>query len=357
MSRIRVIRVFLEVLGAIAILGSLVGALVELSDLSRTEAPTSSAYATILLRSLAILTGGGLLWGVAALLGALEGVRQRRESGTANADQSVDSEPQQPGTLPSHSIDELAVLLREVRDISLLDGDQRRMRLEMQGHAALEVLQRDVPALLREHNWIEARHRVQDSRARFPMIREIGTLEHQIEQMRSQVENADIEHCERQIDDLIQLGAWDRVAEVVTELLKRHPDSHRAIELSQKIRVQKNSAEAEQRAKTMAQAQEASNKRDWKTALALANIIVQRYPKSPEAQAVRMQLPTLRENAEIQTRKQLELQYSDSVQAHRYGDALRLAKEIIDQYPNSPQAEALRGQLARLRDAAGAAAA
>lgn len=356
MNRIRLIRGFLEALGAFAVLGALVAVLIQMSDLSRTEAPTASAYAAILLRGLAILMGGGLLWGVAELIGALEGVRQRRDAHGGATTEIFETEPQQAGGLPAHSVDELAVLLREVRDISLLDGDQRRLRLEMQGRAALEVLQRDVPALLREHNWIEARHRVQDARARFPMVRELTALEQQIEQMRSQVENADLEHGEQQINDLIQLGAWDRVTEVVTELLKRHPDSQRGIELSQKIRVQKNSAEAEQRAKTMAQAQEASNKRDWKTALALANIIVQRYPKSPEAQAVRMQLPTLRENAEIQTRKQLEAQYSDSVQAHRYGDALRLAKEIIDQYPNSPQAEALRAQLPKLRDAANAVA-
>ena len=119
----------------------------------------------------------------------------------------------------------------------------------------------------------------------------------QIEQMRAQVEAHDIEAAERQINDLSSLGAWDRVGEVMNELLERHPDAPRANELAQRLRAQRNQAEAEQRSRLMARAQEASNNREWKAALAAATSLIQRYAKSPEAQALRMQLPTLQERS------------------------------------------------------------
>lgn len=355
MSRTRIVRQLLDVVGGLAILVALGWAVWQIIELSKVENAAAAAYGSIFITAIGLIVGGVALWGVSELLRTLEDGRDAGTPARSDGDSGrvVESRGGDAG-LPMHTVDELAVLLREVRDISLLDGEQRKLRLELQGRAALDMLRREVPTLLREHNWIEARHRVQDARARFPMIRDFGEMEQQIEQMRSQVENADMDAAERQINDLIQLGAWDRVAEVVTELLKRHPDSQSVIELSQKIRTQRNSAEIEQRGRLMAQAQEAKNKRDWKTALTLANMIVQRYPKSPEAQGLRMQLPTLRENAEIQTRQALEQQYREAVGGHRYADALRIASEVIDQYPNSPQAEALRGQLGKLRDAAAA---
>ena len=104
----------------------------------------------------------------------------------------------------------------------------------------------------------------------------------------------------------------------------------------------------------MAQAQEAANRREWKTALSLALTVIQRFPKSPEAQALRMQLPTLRENAEIQARQRMEAEIRDLIKARRFDEALRITDELIQQYPNSPQAAVLREQLPRLEEKAAA---
>jgi hypothetical protein len=172
--------------------------------------------------------------------------------------------------------------------------------------------------------------------------------------MRAQVESHDIDAAQRQIEDLASLGAWDRVAEVLNELLQRHPESAKANELAQKIRTQRNKAVAEQRARLMAQAQDATNAREWKKALHLATTVCQRFPRSPEAQALRMQLPTLQENAEIQIRQHMESEIRDLIKEQRYDEALRIAHELLQQYPDSPQAAVLREQLPRLEERAAA---
>jgi len=104
----------------------------------------------------------------------------------------------------------------------------------------------------------------------------------------------------------------------------------------------------------MAEAQEASNAREWKKALQLATMVIQRFPRSPEAQALRMQLPTLQENAEIQIRQHMESEIRELIKQHRFDEALRIAHELLQQYPDSPQAAVLREQLPRLEEKASA---
>lgn len=306
--------------------------------------------ATIFALMLLWSAGGVLLWGVAEVVRRMEMLQSidveiaSQTSSAAAGERSVaDAESEMQAALH-----EMTVLLREVRDISLLTPEQRTMRLQAQGKAVLEMLQREVPTLLREHNWIEARNRVLEARERFPTFREWDEMEQQIERMREQVEQHDIEAAERQIHDLTALGAWDRVDEVLKELLQRHPDSVRAINLAHKLRVERNKAESELRAKLMLQAQEASNNRDWDLAVNAASTLIQRFPKSPEAQALRMQLPVLRENAQIKERQRMENEIRELIKAGRFDEALRIARELIDQYPASPQAEVLRDQLPKL---------
>lgn len=315
---------------------------------------SANEIVTVFALMLAWSAGGVLLWGVSEVIRRMEALQSVNEIVASQASNAAAGERTiaQVETASQQAMSEMTLLLREVRDISLLTSEQRAMRLQAQGKAVLELLQREVPLLLREHNWIEARNRVLNARERFPTFREWDHMEQQIERMREQVEQHDMDAGERQIADLTALGAWDRVEEVVKELLERHPDSVKAIELAHKLREQRNQAEAEQRAKLMAQAQNAANDRDWDLAVNAASSLIQRFPQSPEAQALRMQLPVLRENSQIKERQRMENEIRELIKASRFEDALRLAHELIDQYPASPQAEVLRDQLPRLEQKA-----
>jgi hypothetical protein len=286
-----------------------------LYEASNTDLPREQLGVRAITAILVIVTGpllAVLLWGLAELIRVSDRISDAQDelnsslsSGTGNAAPGGVRTLARGEAAALHN-EELLLLVRELRDISLLSDEQRKMRLEAQGRAAIEVLQREVPSLLREHNWIEARNRVQSTRERFPQLREFDVLEKQIETMRGQVEAHDIESAQRQINDLVALGAWDRVGEVLRELQERHPDSVRVLEIAEGLRGQRNKAESEARARLMAQAQEAVNARNWPAALEAANALVQRFPKSPEAQALKMQLPVLRENAQWRERQNLE---------------------------------------------------
>lgn len=348
----------LEIGGWVVIIATVVWGIAALVQVTQAEETSAREVLSVLARMFVGAWGGVALWGLGLALRRLVAIQRASEQAAVSHRELAAGRPRLSAAESllgeSDELDELVVLLREVRDISLLNEEQRSLRLQAQGKAVLSMLQREVPVLLREHNWIEARNRVEEARERFPTFSEWDALEQQIEQMRTQVEARDIEGAERQINDLSSLGAWDRVAEVMNELLERHPDAPRVHDLAQRLRAQRNKAEAEQRARLMAQAQEASNDREWKAALTAATSLIQRYPKSPEAQALRMQLPTLQENAEIQTRQQMETQIRDLIKEHRFDEALSIAHELLDQYPGSPQAGVLRDQLPRLEEKAAA---
>ena len=83
--------------------------------------------------------------------------------------------------------------------------------------------------------------------------------------------------------------------------------------------------------------------------LAAARVFVERFPGCEESEALLMEIPTLKANAEIDARQFLEAKIMDCARHGRYIEAVDLAKKVIAQFPESPQAEALRKQLDRLQ--------
>jgi len=352
-SRTRVILALLLVGGCFIACAALAWGLTRFWQMSQDGSATFVRFISDFAVVLAGVGLASLAWGLEEVIRRLDALRHARGGGVHEAAARPPARLLAQEETNAQILGELVVLMREVRDISLLNDEQRSLRLSAQGQAVISVVEREVPALLREHNWIEARRRVQRARERFPNLKQWDAFERQIEDMRTQVEAHDVEAAERQVADLAALGAWDRVAEVVEELMERHPDSERAHALQQRIRTDRNKAEQTQRTSLLNQAQDAANRRDWGAAVSTANTLIEHYPRSSEAHALRMQLPTLRENAEIKQRQELEARFRQLWKEGRVSEALEVAERLLDDYPNSPQARVLREQLPKLRAAAG----
>ncbi|MEW6250231.1 MAG: hypothetical protein AB1716_06270 [Planctomycetota bacterium] len=330
------------------------------SAAAETPGPTSGDFVLPAAWLLAGLGFAALLWGGAEMLRRLEDLASatraspgpipaitaaapaalRMRAGEARAEQQA------------QLLEELVELMREVRDIELLSDQERAARLQHEAGQLVAQLERDIPALLREHNLREAQRRLDRARQRFPSLPNWDALARQIEQARAKFEEHDLEVATREIDDFAALGAWDRAAEVVRELRQRHPESDKVKELVRRVAVGRERATAEERARLMSQAQDATNRHDWPRASELVELLLARFPGSPEARDLRQQLPTLKANVEIQQRQQMEAQIRDLIRQQRFPDALRIAHDLIERYPQSPQAAALRTQLPRLEERA-----
>ncbi len=330
---------------------ALIAFVIELISLTAEKQSTTLIYLAALRNVLLGLAGAAFLWGLAELLRVVEEtpyvIREyyARQVGlrtpwiaAANGDATEEGERG----------NDLGSLLREIRDISLLSPEERSLRLRAQAGEAARELSRIVPDLLRSHNWVEARRRVQQARERYPLEPTWNELEQRIEEVRAGVEARDIDSAKRQVHDLASLGAWERAFDVVRDLLERHPDSDAARELARYVQEQRGKVDAEERRRLIAQVQEAAKRREWSTALNLATALIKQYPNSPESEALRSDLPTLQENVEIQTRKRMEAEITELTRAKRYNEALEMARELIARYPRSPQAAVLLQSLPQL---------
>lgn len=318
----------------------------------RGEMPTAAEFIAVVAIWLGAVAAGLLLWGVAEAVRLLDRLGRLTGGATELRGQSDDPAATQARARLIDDVDQLLELTRELRDINLLSDSERAMRLQSEGEMLARKLEVDVPILIREHNWVEAQRRLQTARMRFPALPNWDALEAQVAQARSSVEARDIEKVSREVKDLAALGAWDRAMQAIRHLQERHPDVPQVGELARRIANEREKATAEERARLMTRAQEATNQRRWREALRMVEEILARFPHSPEADELRMQLPTLRANTEVQVRQEMETQIRDLIKAQRYRDALRVARTLLQDYPASPQASVLRDQMPRLEQLA-----
>ncbi len=66
------------------------------------------------------------------------------------------------------------------------------------------------------------------------------------------------------------------------------------------------------------------------------------------AEALRLDLPTLQENAAAHERKEQEELFKDLIKRQRYEEAISVARAVIQKYPNSPTATELNKLLPRV---------
>ena len=312
------------------------------------SAATASWVAVIgvLGEMLLLWCGALLLWGVGTAVSLLDELRELAAQHAAAPAASGGTSAERQALV------DLRGLLAEIRDLTLLDGQQRAKRLQLQAAEAARRLEREIPQLLQEHNWAAARERLQVARERFPTLPQWDTLAAQVDQARVTMEARDIEAATRQVNELAAPGAWDRAWQVVQDLLARHPDAPAAQELARRVTRERGQAGSDECRRMLAQAQAATDRRDWVAALQLARTLIERYPQTPEAEGLRTQLQTLDANAEVQTRQQMETEIRDLIREHRFAEALTVARTLLERYPQSPQAGVLREQLAKLEQRA-----
>ena len=300
---------------------------------------------------------GALLWGVAEVLRRLDDALSATGGGVrgptaVGLDLGPAGTVDPAGERQTHLLEELVHLTRELRDIELLSDAERATRQREEAAELIKRLEQEIPVLLREHNLTEAESRLRRARQRFPALPQWTTLAEQLEQARAKFEAHDLALATREVDDLAALGAWDRAVELVRDLRQRHPHSEKVSELVRRVATGRERASAEERARLMSRAQDATTRREWREALQAVETVIARFPDSAEAHDLRLQLPTLKANVEIQTRHEMETTIRELIRDQRFSEALRIARELIARYPDSPQAAVLREQLHRLEQRA-----
>lgn len=312
---------------------------------------------------------GGLLVGIAALLRVLRDLHrsftrmerfqyERSELPAPSAD--GDRTPR-PTTSKADAVEAEAVaaqwreaiaILSDIRDNSLLSDEAREQKRIRVANEEIEEAITRIQTLAREGNFTQARELADHITRRHPEDKRAAGVYADVEKSRERHESEDVRNTTREVEDLISISAWSRARELAQNLQQRHPDSAEARQLILRIERDHRVFNDEQKRRMSAEVQRFVTRRRWEEAFAAAKAFIERFPGSEESESLRMQLHTLEGNAEIETRQRLEAQFMDLVRTGRYIEGLDLARRVIDQYPDSPQAEVLRSQIERLEELA-----
>lgn len=247
---------------------------------------------------------------------------------------------------------ELVALMRDMRDNLLLDDAQRREKLKRLADDEMARVQAALTRSLETSQFVQARRAIEDIARRYPERPEVRKWSELVEAARSKAESQDITGYTKRVDELVSISAWDRAASVAQELLDRHPGNATGKALVERVERERQQFFAEQRRRMYAEIQRFAGRRRWREAFTAAQTFVERFPESEDAEALRVQIPTLEVNSEIEERQELESQITDLAKHARYIEAYNLAVHVVQRFPGSPQAEALRPQLPRLKELA-----
>lgn len=247
---------------------------------------------------------------------------------------------------------EVIGVLEDLRDNSLLSEEERQLKKKLVADEEIRAASAKIRSLTPLGDFAAARDMAEALARKYPNDPRAARLVEQVEQSREKHEVEDVRAVTTQVNDLIVISAWGRARELAQQLQQRHPDSIEARQLLVQLETRYHDFQREQRGRMANEVQRFVTRKKWEEALAAARMFIERFPGSDECEALKMQLPTLIVNAEIDRRQKLEAKIMSLVREGRYIEALDMARGVIRDYPDSPQAEALREQIDRLEELA-----
>lgn len=249
-------------------------------------------------------------------------------------------------------MEKAVALLGELNENILLNDEAKKQKWEAITSTEVKEVLREVDKLVNGKEWAQARTLLGQILQKHP---ENTTIKEQVDKLKNlqkQAFNGELEQASKLIKDLIAISAWDKAIQQAENLLDKHPDNESAKRLVHQTYEERQKFRIQQIKRMHNDIERAITRKRWSDALQITRQMIEKYPDSPEAEELRARLATMEENAEIEKRQQLEEQIKDLVKRKNFIQAVELAKYIIHEYPQSPQADALKTQIEKLTELA-----
>lgn len=250
------------------------------------------------------------------------------------------------------SATELRTLLEKIYEAMLLPEQERTARFRAMVDREFGRRLATIDHLIATNEFHQAREELAALAERFgqdPRLKEVADrLEKSAEASRS----SDVARVTQFVKEVVAQGRWDEAERAVLELARKYPSATEPAAMLDRVRLERRRFEQLNRQRMHDEIQQFVNQKRWQEALAATRKFIETFPAGPDTEALKSQLPTLEANAEIQARQTLERYIKQYIQKQQYWDALALARRILNEYPLSPQANALRGQIGRLEELA-----
>jgi len=273
---------------------------------------------------------------------ALREVLQKMEVGQAG-----------PGGAGGAGHEEVVSLLSEIMENTLLDEQEKAAKRQLAKRHRQQTLRREIEALIAAGKLREARERLEEFRARYADSEDLGPMEQKLTEALRHHEQAEIANVTEQVQRYMGLGLWERALETAQALAEQFPENPDAARLPEAVRLEQSANRRQEQQRLYREIEHLVGRKHWREALRAAETLLERHPESPEARALADQMDELRRNAAIVERREWEQRITEHIQTGRHREAYDLAVELMTKYPDSPQAEEIRKNLAQLKARAG----
>jgi outer membrane protein assembly factor BamD (BamD/ComL family) len=263
----------------------------------------------------------------------------------------ADSPQAEPSADASHEV--VVSLLTEIMENSLLDEGDKVAKRELAKRQRRRALKREIGALIEVGKYPEAKERLDDFRFRYHEKGEADALQARLEEALAQHGRTEVEQIIAEIQEYMSLALWDRAVEMADRLAEQYPENAEAVKLPETVRIEKAASQRQEQQRVYREIEHLASRKHWRQAIEASQHLIETHPESPEAAKLRQQMDELKHNADVVERREWEGRITEHIQAGRHLMAYNLAVELMEKYPDSPQAAAIRERLDQLKSRAG----
>lgn len=242
-------------------------------------------------------------------------------------------------------------LLEDLREIALMNDAERNKRLATLRAARRELVIDQARRLVLQQQWAAAdaalaRLETDDTDTRVVELRQ------HLAQGRMKAQSDAFGQLRDHVENLMAIASWDQALAATRQFAADFPDFTDGQKLLQRVQRESELFREGMAQRLYDEAKREIEHKNWRRALAGTQRLLERFPDHPRALKMRQQLSVIQDNAEIEERQDQEQRIQDLVRSRRFDEAIQLAEALIERFPRSPQAESLEQLLPKLRSLA-----
>ncbi len=244
----------------------------------------------------------------------------------------------------------LAPLLEQLRDFSLMNNDQRERfavrHWRRRRDVLTELIERDVLI----GDWTAAFRRLEDLQLLMPDDTQVAELAERVQSEQNARLEEEMRVARNQLRHFVEIASWQQANELAAELQRKYPGKAEPVQFASDVRREHEAYERANMDRLFRDIASATERRQWRAAVLAIEEFIRRYPNEVRAESLRLDLPTLVENAAAHERKEQEESFKDLLKRHRYNEAIAVARGVIQKYPKSPAAAEYHKLLPRIEE-------
>jgi hypothetical protein len=242
--------------------------------------------------------------------------------------------------------------LQEIREIALLSDKQRQEKLAENREQRRSYLIVELRRLLDANEWSAADTLMIQLESEFPDYPNLPALRSELHGHKSTAEQGALSQLRERVEDLMAVWAWDQAYAETARFVENFPEQAEGRDLLQRVMTERDNYIESTANRLYEEIRTDVDRRFYRRAMANAVKLLECAPGHAKSVAIRGQLKIIRENAEIEERQEQERRIQDLIRNKQFFDAIDLAEDLLQRFPNSPQAETLQKLLPKMRELA-----